>query len=53
MTECMELVFTHVTKCRVVQKNHFGSNMANSSVIVIFREQGISIEEQEDGNKVY
>jgi len=33
----MAIVFTNVTKCRVVHRNHFRSNMANYSVTGLFR----------------
>jgi len=33
----MAVVFTDVTKCRAVQRNHFRSNMENYSVIGLFR----------------
>jgi len=33
----MVVVFTDVTICRVVQRNHFRSNMLNYSIIGLFR----------------
>ena len=36
MTESMAVVFTDVTKCREVQRNHFISNMENYSVTDLF-----------------
>ena len=36
MTECMAVLFTDVTKCRVVQRNHFRSNMENHIITGLF-----------------
>jgi len=33
----MAVVFTDVTKCKAVQRNHFRSNMENYNVIGLFR----------------
>jgi len=33
----MVVVFTDVTKCKAVQRNHFRSNMENYSVTSLFR----------------
>jgi len=40
----MAVVFTDVTKCRVVQRNHFRSNMENYSVRSLFKDNTTLVE---------
>jgi len=37
-------VFTDVTKCRVVQRNHFKSNMENHIISILFRGNKVMVQ---------
>jgi len=44
VTECMAVVFTDVKKCKVVQRNHFRSNMANYIITSLFRGNKVMVQ---------